>query len=313
MTRGWVEDGDTCKSPGSLERLHQLLHGHLTQFHPHLRLTHEGDEDDSSCAASSPAWHHQPVHHRHTLLYGGAADAKSSTQQHAARAIIFLTRPQQHAGSFSAAPSAGPPSPRRSSSRWSPRRLAFSLACCALLVLLLAKIFHMGSSVFSNPAFGQELAGIGVLRRSRQQHAAAQHPAATDTDLFMELTPQLHAAQDPTSAAAHAATPPTLRIPRIVHQIFHGRVVYNDGQAYVTRRHHPSVAHDAIAASWQQHNGQEWQHRFYDDEACMAFVEAEFPQYLEAYSQLPHLAERHDFFRWVHALEMSHFTCGTGI
>ena len=50
--------------------------------------------------------------------------------------------------------------------------------------------------------------------------------------------------------------------------------------------------------SWRRANA-DWEIRFYDDEACTAFVAAEFPEYLDAYRGLAKRVERSDFFRCV--------------
>lgn len=39
--------------------------------------------------------------------------------------------------------------------------------------------------------------------------------------------------------------------------------------------------------------------RFYSDDAALTFVRREFPEYFEAYLNLPKDVERADFFRWV--------------
>jgi mannosyltransferase OCH1-like enzyme len=48
--------------------------------------------------------------------------------------------------------------------------------------------------------------------------------------------------------------------------------------------------------SWRRAN-EDWEIRFYDDEACAAFVAREFPEYLDAYRGLAKHVERSDFFR----------------
>ncbi len=58
---------------------------------------------------------------------------------------------------------------------------------------------------------------------------------------------------------------------------------------------------DEVKRSWKQHNGDAWEHRFYDDAACLALVRGEYPQYLKAYLALPKDIERSDFFRQVAA------------
>lgn len=42
-----------------------------------------------------------------------------------------------------------------------------------------------------------------------------------------------------------------------------------------------------------------WELRFYDDQACLDFVQREFPEYLAAYLALPKQVERSDFFRYM--------------
>ena len=41
----------------------------------------------------------------------------------------------------------------------------------------------------------------------------------------------------------------------------------------------------------------EHEYKFYDDKACFNFVEHEFPEYYDAYVNLPKNVERSDFFR----------------
>lgn len=55
--------------------------------------------------------------------------------------------------------------------------------------------------------------------------------------------------------------------------------------------------------SWQRQN-EGWEFRFYDDEACIQFVQREFPEYLEAYHSLPKDVERSDFFRYLVVLRL---------
>lgn len=74
-------------------------------------------------------------------------------------------------------------------------------------------------------------------------------------------------------------------IPRVVHQTYR-------------TKHVPSAAWQ-LMRSWRQHNGNNWQIRFYDDAACLEFVSREFPEYLPAYSSLPKSVERSDFFRYM--------------
>ena len=52
-----------------------------------------------------------------------------------------------------------------------------------------------------------------------------------------------------------------------------------------------------LSRSWKRHNGDIWQHRFYDNCNRMALVRESFPEYLDAYLALPSDTERLDFFR----------------
>lgn len=72
-------------------------------------------------------------------------------------------------------------------------------------------------------------------------------------------------------------------IPRVIHQTY--------------RSKHVPQASKQLMPSWHDKNGDLWQVRFYDDAACMNFVRREFPEYLEAYLNLPKDVERADFFR----------------
>ena len=76
-------------------------------------------------------------------------------------------------------------------------------------------------------------------------------------------------------------------IPRILHQ------------TYQTSAIPPGVR--PLMHSWRRHN-EDWEIRFYDDEACLKFVQREFPEYLDAFRALPRNVERSHFFRcaaWV--------------
>jgi len=56
-------------------------------------------------------------------------------------------------------------------------------------------------------------------------------------------------------------------------------------------------------ASWRAANPG-WTVRFWDDDACSAFVAAEFPEYEAAYAALPKDVERSDFFRYLVILRL---------
>ena len=72
-------------------------------------------------------------------------------------------------------------------------------------------------------------------------------------------------------------------IPKIIHQTFK------------TKNVPPKVL--ALIESWKLANPS-WEYRFYDDDACLAFVKREFPEYFDAYRNLGKDVERSDFFRW---------------
>ncbi|CAL8471301.1 g10843 [Coccomyxa elongata] len=55
--------------------------------------------------------------------------------------------------------------------------------------------------------------------------------------------------------------------------------------------------------SWRRLN-EDWEIRFYDDEACLKFVQREFPEYIDAYRSLAKDVERSDFFRYMVVLRM---------
>ena len=71
-------------------------------------------------------------------------------------------------------------------------------------------------------------------------------------------------------------------IPRVIHQ------TYRSGAVPAHLR--------PLMYSWRRAN-EDWEIRFYDDEACAAFVAREFPEYLDAYRGLAKDVERSDFFR----------------
>ena len=49
-----------------------------------------------------------------------------------------------------------------------------------------------------------------------------------------------------------------------------------------------------LSSSWKLHNGNDWEHRFYDDDARLAMVKGEFPEYLDMYLAL--MAEERSYF-----------------
>lgn len=112
-------------------------------------------------------------------------------------------------------------------------------------------------------------------------------------DLISELdagTPTEAAdAGKPVASATSAArlqqhlTAPKL-IPRAIHQTSHS-----------TRL---SATAKQLMRSWKERNAATWQVRFYNDDACLNFVRREFPEYFEAYMNLPKDVERADFFRY---------------
>jgi len=80
---------------------------------------------------------------------------------------------------------------------------------------------------------------------------------------------------------AQRADSPKL-IPRVLHQTYQSGAVP------------PGVR--PLMHSWRRHN-EDWEIRFYDDEACLKFVQREFPEYLDAFRALPRGVERSHFFR----------------
>ena len=71
-------------------------------------------------------------------------------------------------------------------------------------------------------------------------------------------------------------------IPRVIHQTYKSSSVPANLKVFMH--------------SWRRLN-EDWEIRFYDDEACMKFVQWEFPEYLDAYRSLENNIERSDFFR----------------
>ena len=86
------------------------------------------------------------------------------------------------------------------------------------------------------------------------------------------------------AAGADAADGGPKLIPRIIHQTYRSGAI-------------PGHLRPAMH-SWRRAN-EDWEIRFYDDEACGAFVAREFPEYLDAYRGLAKDVERSDFFRSV--------------
>ena len=76
-------------------------------------------------------------------------------------------------------------------------------------------------------------------------------------------------------------------IPRVIHQTYKSSSVPADLKVFMH--------------SWRRLN-EDWEIRFYDDEACINFVQWEFPEYLDAYRSLETNVERSDFFRRVQPL-----------
>ncbi len=74
-------------------------------------------------------------------------------------------------------------------------------------------------------------------------------------------------------------------IPRVIHQTYKSSSVPSNLKV--------------LMHSWRRMN-EDWEIRFYDDEACMKFVQWEFPEYLDAYRSLANNIERSDFFRQAH-------------
>jgi mannosyltransferase OCH1-like enzyme len=72
-------------------------------------------------------------------------------------------------------------------------------------------------------------------------------------------------------------------IPRVIHQTYRSMRLPASAKQFMH--------------SWQERNGEAWQVRLYSDEACLNFVRREFPEYFEAYMNLPKEVERADFFR----------------
>ena len=79
----------------------------------------------------------------------------------------------------------------------------------------------------------------------------------------------------------------------LLHIIYHHR--RNSASLTVTTRQIRRQHWQAVQ-SWKLNNPS-WEHRFYDDVACKAFVAEHFPQWLDAYNALPLAVEQADFFR----------------
>ncbi|KAK9806068.1 hypothetical protein WJX72_000034 [[Myrmecia] bisecta] len=78
-------------------------------------------------------------------------------------------------------------------------------------------------------------------------------------------------------------------IPKLIHQTFKSGSVPASVRPFMQ--------------SWRRYN-EDWEIRFYDDEACLQFVQREFPEYLDAYRSLPKDVERSDFFRYMVVLRL---------
>ena len=79
----------------------------------------------------------------------------------------------------------------------------------------------------------------------------------------------------------------------------------NTNKKYIPKIIHQTYASQALSSrmrklvdSWRLLNPG-WEIRFYDDEACLDFVTQQFPEYLDAYVNLPKSVERSDFFRYL--------------
>eukprot|EP00884_Botryococcus_braunii_P017341 jgi/Botrbrau1/4290/Bobra.0390s0030.1 len=78
-------------------------------------------------------------------------------------------------------------------------------------------------------------------------------------------------------------------IPKLIHQTYKSSNVPKSVQPFMQ--------------SWRRLN-EDWEIRFYDDDACLDFVKREFPEYLDAYRGLPKHVERSDFFRYMVVLRL---------
>jgi hypothetical protein len=127
---------------------------------------------------------------------------------------------------------------------------------------------------------------------------------AQDTDAISVSS----AALDPAAAAAAwaapaspvaatttaSAAPPRPRTPKLIPRVIH--------QTYRSASSLPPAT-ARLMASWRAANPG-WDVRFWDDDACKAFVGAEFPEYAAAYAALPKDVERSDFFRYLVVLRV---------
>lgn len=84
-------------------------------------------------------------------------------------------------------------------------------------------------------------------------------------------------------------------IPKVIHQTYKTGNIPNSLKPFMH--------------SWRRLN-EDWEIRFYDDEACLKFVQREFPEYLDAYRSLAKDVERSDFFRWGPDLPAQGFSRG---
>uniref|UniRef100_A0A383WPH4 Methyltransferase FkbM domain-containing protein n=1 Tax=Tetradesmus obliquus TaxID=3088 RepID=A0A383WPH4_TETOB len=97
------------------------------------------------------------------------------------------------------------------------------------------------------------------------------------------------AASSSLSRQQQQLTAPKL-IPRVIHQTYRSTRLPASAKQFMH--------------SWQERNGEAWQVRLYSDEACLNFVRREFPEYFEAYMNLPKEVERADFFRYMVVLRL---------
>ena len=67
-------------------------------------------------------------------------------------------------------------------------------------------------------------------------------------------------------------------------------------QTWPTRTLPPQLAR--WQRSWKRHNPT-WQLHFYDDQACLAFVESTCPEFQSLYQGFPYAIQRADFFRYL--------------
>ena len=193
-----------------------------------------------------------------------------------------------HTGACHVLPSVASPG-RSSSTAWRRARKAVrkrlvSLGNCLPLRLLAVCLLALAlcACALVAPEAGQTGGGGASTRRALRRGGHMSQVVALPLAAAAAASAWVPRPRGRTATPPGNPSPPSLRIPRTIHQT----VPYAK----------PSGRAAALRASWTALNPG-WTVRLYTDTHAAAFVAAEFPQYLSAYYALPKPAGRADLFR----------------